>query len=58
MKRNVNVLNKEMFGYSYVIVSYLEIIFMTVAFFMVLYKKDGRGLHDIIANTNVIEEVK
>ena len=54
----VNVLNKEMFGYSYVIVSYLEIIFMAVTFFMVLYKKDGRGLHDIIANTNVIEEVK
>lgn len=54
----VNVLNKEMFGYSYVIVSYLEIIFMAIAFFMVLYKKDGRGLHDIIANTNVIEEVK
>ena len=54
----VNVLNKEMFGYSYVIVSCLEIIFMVIAFFMVLYKKDGRGLHDIIANTNVIEEVK
>ncbi len=54
----VNVLNKEMFGYSYVIVSYLEVIFMAVTFFMVLYKKDGRGLHDIIANTNVIEEVK
>ena len=35
----VNVLNKEMFGYSYVIVSYLEIIFMAVTFFMVLYKK-------------------
>lgn len=54
----VNIFNKEIFGYSYVIVSYLEIIFMTVVFFMVLYKKDGRGLHDIIANTNVIEEVK
>lgn len=54
----VNILNKEIFGYSYVIVSYLEIIFMAVTFFMVLYKKDGRGLHDIIANTNVIEEVK
>jgi len=54
----VNILNKEMFGYSYVIVSYLEIIFMTITFFMVLYKKDGRGLHDIIANTNVIEEVR
>ena len=54
----VNIFNKEIFGYSYVIVSYLEIIFMIVVFFMVLYKKDGRGLHDIIANTNVIEEVK
>jgi len=54
----VNILNKEIFTYSYVVVNYIEIIFMAIAFFMVLYKKDGRGLHDLMAKTNVIEEVK
>lgn len=54
----VNVLNKNMFSYGNVIVTYTESIFMIVAFFMVLYRKDGRGLHDMIAKTKVIGEVK
>lgn len=54
----VNILNKEVFTYSYMVVTYVETIFMVIAFFMVLYKKDGRGFHDIMAKTNVIEEVK
>ena len=33
-------------------------IVIIVSFFMIMYRKDGRGLHDIIAGTNVIEEVK
>ena len=54
----VNILNKNMFSYGNVIVTYMESIFMIVAFFMVLYRKDGRGLHDMMAKTKVIEEVK
>ena len=54
----VNILNKEIFTYSYVVVTYVESIFMIIAFFMVLYKKDGRGLHDVMAKTKVIEEVR
>lgn len=54
----VNVLNKNMFSYGNVIVTYTESIFMIVAFFMALYRKDGRGLHDMIAKTKVIGEVK
>lgn len=54
----VNVLSKNIFSYGNVIVTYVETIFMVVAFFMVLYRKDGRGLHDIMAKTKVVGEVK
>lgn len=54
----VNILNKEVFSYSYIVITYVETIFIIVSFFMVLYKKDGRGLHDVIAKTKIIEEVK
>lgn len=54
----VNILNKEIFSYGTVIVTYIETIFMIVVFFMLLYRKDGRGLHDMMAKTKVIEEVK
>ena len=46
------------FTYIYTIVGYVEFFVIIVSFFMVTYKKDGRGLHDMIAGTNVIEEVK
>lgn len=54
----VNILNSEIFSYGYTVITYVESIFIIICFFMILYKKDGRGLHDIIAKTNVIEEVK
>ncbi len=54
----VNILNSNIFTYGYTIVTYVESLFMLICFFMVMYKKDGRGLHDIMAKTYVIEEVK
>lgn len=54
----VYILNSEIFTYGYTVVTYLEAIFMIICFFMVLYKKDGKGLHDLMAKTKVIEEVK
>lgn len=54
----VNILNNKIFTYGYTIITYIEAIFMIICFFMVLYKKDGKGLHDIMAKTYVIEEVK
>ena len=54
----VNVLDSKIFTYGYTIVTYVEAIFMMISFFMIMYKKDGKGLHDIIAKTYVIEEVK
>lgn len=54
----VNILSTKIFTYSYTIVTYVEAIFAMISFFMVLYRKDGKGLHDTIAKTYVIEEVK
>lgn len=54
----VNILEAVIFTTGYMIITYIEAIFMIIAFFMVLYKKDGRGLHDLMAGTCVIEEVK
>lgn len=52
----INLLSIKNFGYGNIIVSYLETFFVIISFFMILYKKDGRGLHDLLANTNVIEK--
>lgn len=52
----INWFNIKNFGYGNMIVSYLETFFIIISFFMILYKKDGRGLHDLLANTNVIEK--
>lgn len=54
----VNLLSVNTFTYIYTIIGYVEFFVIIVSFFMVTYKSDGRGLHDIIAGTNVIEEVK
>lgn len=54
----VKFLDVYVFAYGLVTVGFLEELFAIVAFLMVLYRKDGRGLHDLIAGTKVIEEVK
>lgn len=54
----VNILDKYIFTYGYMLIDYITVMFVMIAFFMILYRKDGRGLHDVIARTYVIEEVK
>lgn len=54
----INFLDVEKFSYGYVAITYIESIFTIVCFFMVLYRKDRRGLHDMMAGTNVVGEVK
>ena len=54
----VDIINFKLFMNVYFIISYIEFIIVVISIFMVLYKKNGRGLHDIIAKTKVIEEVK
>lgn len=48
----------DIFIYSYKYVVNIESILLFICFLMVMYKKDGRGLHDLVAKTNVIGEVK
>lgn len=54
----VNFLGVNTFMKIYTIIGYAEYFIILVSFFMVTYKKDGRGLHDMIAGTSVIDEVK
>lgn len=54
----VKFLNINTFTYIYTTLRYIECFVIIVSFFMVTYKKDGKGLHDMIAGTSVIEEVK
>ena len=50
------VLNKNSYYIGYEIVYWLEISFVFISALFILYRKDKRGLHDIIANTEVINE--
>lgn len=50
------ILNKNYYFISYTALLMIEAIFTLITVMFVLYKKDGRGLHDIMANTIVIKE--
>lgn len=36
------------------ILTIIQLVALFISFFMVLYRRDGRGLHDIITNTKVV----
>lgn len=50
--------NVKSFNYATTIINYLYYGFVIICFFMVMYKKDGKGLHDLIGRTYVKEKVK
>lgn len=54
----IYILNKESYITSNLIISYLESIFIFITAMFTLYRKDNRGLHDIIINSKVIIEGK
>lgn len=54
----VKLLNSYTFSYGFLTLSLMEEVIVLVSFLMVLYRKDGRGVHDLVAGTKVIEEVK
>ena len=54
----IYILNKESYITSYLIISSLESIFIFITAMFTLYRKDNRGLHDIIINSKVIKEGK
>lgn len=52
----IYIVNKDVYFASYAIFLGIEAIFTLVTVIMVLYKKDSRGLHDMMANTIVVKE--
>ncbi len=50
------ITNKETYFIIYFTLLIIEALFMLISAMFVLYKKDSRGLHDIISNTIVIKE--
>jgi len=52
------LINRNKYISAYGTVAILELIFIFVTIIFILYKKDGRGLHDIMTNTVVIKEGK
>lgn len=54
----INFLGVSTFNMVGSIISYIEYTFIIVCFFMVLYKKDKRGLHDIISGTMISNDIR
>lgn len=52
----IYIVGKENYFMVYTPFLMLEMIFLLITIMFVLYKKDGRGLHDIMASTMVIKE--
>ncbi len=48
--------NKNFYGYTTIFLESIQYIILLTIFFMVIFRKDGRGLHDIIANTIVVKK--
>ena len=49
-------INKNIYTTTYLTITEVEGILVLISAIFVLYRKDGRGLHDMIANTMVIKE--
>jgi len=52
------ILNRNSYFISYSTLLVIEGLFTLITIFLVLYKKDSRGLHDLMANTIVIKDSK
>ena len=54
----VSLLNKDTFISVYPRVSNVLTIFLLVTLVFIMYREDGRGLHDLIANTKIVSTKK
>lgn len=52
----IYLLNKKNYFIAYGLVGFVEFLFILITTIFILYKKDGRGLHDMMANSKVIKE--
>lgn len=48
--------NKEVFFYASLVTESLQYIIIITTIIMVISRKDGRGLHDLLGNTRVVQE--
>ena len=51
------VMSKHGYMVTYLLLEFFEFIFIITSLLFVLYRKDKRGAHDLMANTKVIKEV-
>lgn len=51
------VMSKHAYMVTYLLLEVFEFIFIITSLLFVLYRKDKRGAHDLMANTKVIKEV-
>lgn len=54
----IYTLNTSSYIVGYLAISMIELIFMFITVVFIVYRKDRRGLHDIMANTKVVREGK
>lgn len=52
----IYILNRNTYFTGYTIVGMIEILFDLITMILILYKKDSRGLHDLMVNSKVIKE--
>lgn len=50
--------NDKIYFISVIILGIIQILLVITSCFMIIYRKDKRGLHDILSSSKVIEEVK
>lgn len=51
------VLKDKIYFISTIILGIIQILLVIISIFMIIYRKDCRGLHDILSNTKIKEEV-
>ncbi len=52
----INILNKSTYMDAYLGIGFVETVFVITTIIMMLYRKDGRGLHDMMAGTMVVKD--
>ena len=50
------IINKSSFLYVNNVLNYLQYLVLVTILFMVILTKNGRGLHDVLSNTIVVNE--
>ena len=52
----IKYMSKSIYISSYITITEIEYLLVTISILFIIFRKDHRGIHDIITNTKVIEE--